>query len=471
MSTVQHPSPLNQVAFSVVDLRLTERWFREGLGFLPAGGSRFMMSTPLAGRIQGLHRAASCCWWLVGRNPWFQIEMFQFRRPLAKLMPSDFRPCDTGYTRIGVHVQDFDAALGQLAQLGSTPLSVPVGEPGRRRACVRNPDGVYVEVMEDDPLAGQVQGERACAAAMRSVTLSTPDLEASVAYIRAVSGTEVADIELHRDEHEALWGLAGARCKRAVLRCGDVLVEVVQYLDPVGKPWPRGYRVSDQGILNIAFGARNRQEHNAIYARAQAFGAVPNHAPIHVPGAGVVYVNDRLGFSVEVLWMAPGKSDREWGFEPMPLHARPEPDNRRVHGSVLIDAAPERVWQVLTEHHRMGRWIGFEHVSRVSPGFAEPDGYGAERRMCGKPGTVVEQVVGVTPMQEIRYRVIQGSPFCFHNGEIALRGVGSQTEVSWTIRFRSKLPLMGALLRGVMRRLLAGMLEKGLKPYAQQAGH
>ena len=91
--------PLNQVAFSVVDLAATERWFREGLGFLPAGGSRAMMRGPLASSVQGLPRVASTCWWLVDRNQWFQLELFQFERPLARLMPHDFRPCDIGYSR------------------------------------------------------------------------------------------------------------------------------------------------------------------------------------------------------------------------------------------------------------------------------------------------------------------------------------------------------------------------------------
>jgi hypothetical protein len=36
-----------QVAFSVVDLRATERWYREGLCFLPAGESRRLIRTPL----------------------------------------------------------------------------------------------------------------------------------------------------------------------------------------------------------------------------------------------------------------------------------------------------------------------------------------------------------------------------------------------------------------------------------------
>ena len=117
--------PLNQIAFSVVDLRLTERWFREGFGLLPAGGSRALMRGPLAANVQGLPRAASTCWWLLGRNSWFQLELFQFERPMAKLMPADFRPCDIGYTRIGIWVEDFDATLKRLAGLGSQPLTDP----------------------------------------------------------------------------------------------------------------------------------------------------------------------------------------------------------------------------------------------------------------------------------------------------------------------------------------------------------
>ena len=146
--------PLTQVAFSVVDLAATERWFREGLGFLPAGGSRWMMRGPLAASVQGLPRVASTCWWMVDRNEFFQLEMFQFERPRARLMAHDFRPCDIGYTRIGVWVADFDQTLTRLERVGSSPLSDPVGTAGARRACVRNPDGVYVEIMEDDPLSG-----------------------------------------------------------------------------------------------------------------------------------------------------------------------------------------------------------------------------------------------------------------------------------------------------------------------------
>ena len=35
-----------------------------------------------------------------------------------------------------------------------------------------------------------------------------------------------------------------------------MLVELVQYTEPAGRPRPPGYRISDQGLLNIAFGFR-----------------------------------------------------------------------------------------------------------------------------------------------------------------------------------------------------------------------
>ena len=176
--------PLSQVAFSVVDLAATERWFREGLGFWPAGGARWPMRGPLASKVQGIPRVASTCWWMVGRNDFFQLEMFQFERPLARLVAHDFRPCDIGYTRIGVWVADFDQTLTGLGRLGSPPLSDPIGPTGARRACVRSPDGVYVEIMEDDPLAGSglVPSRSACPVAVRSVTLSVPDLARSESF-------------------------------------------------------------------------------------------------------------------------------------------------------------------------------------------------------------------------------------------------------------------------------------------------
>ena len=463
--------PLNQIAFSVVDLRLTERWFREGFGLVPAGGSRALMRGPLAANVQGLPRAASTCWWLLGRNSWFQLELFQFERPVAKLMPADFRPCDIGYTRIGIWVEDFDATLNKLAGLGSPPLTAPQGERGRRRACVRNPDGVYVEIMEDDPLPEfNRRGRIDCPAAIRSVTLSVPQLSDGAAFFEKGIGLKASTVALHAPEHEALWGLAGAITESRLFEGGEVLVEVVQYLDPVGRPRPHDYRLSDQGILNIAFGARRNADFDAVYRRAEAFGAESNCRPVHLPGAGsVVYVNDPYGFSVEILRTKPGLSDWVFGFEPRAPHKRPDPDTRRIEHRININARADKVWDAITDQDNMAEWIGFDPVTVRREGWTQRHGAGSERVLQGPRGVgqVVEQVIAASPQQSLRYRVIEGSPLTCHQGEITVKQSGGHTQLHWSIRFRPKVAGTGALLQKVLQAKLRSMLDEHLKPYIE----
>jgi hypothetical protein len=136
----------------------------------------------------------------------------------------------------------------------------------------------------------------------------------------------------------------------------------VQYLSPGPQPWPEGYRISDQGILNIAFGARNRHDFFEVYRRCVAAGARPNCPPKHLPGAGVVYVNDAQGFSFELLWTKPGLPNRMWGLEPMPLAGRPAPDTQTIEQRVRIEA-PSNARGRSCRTTSAWRLIGFDRVT------------------------------------------------------------------------------------------------------------
>ena len=125
-TTMQAPIPLNQIAFAVLDLRRTEAWWREGLGFLPAGGNRMLFRGPVTGMIQSIRGLAMTCWCLVGRSAWAQLEMFQYESPHSALIPSDYRACDLGYSSCGVWVTDFDAALASLAAPVRPALAPPM---------------------------------------------------------------------------------------------------------------------------------------------------------------------------------------------------------------------------------------------------------------------------------------------------------------------------------------------------------
>ena len=171
---------LSQIAISAADLRGTHRWYREVLGLASAGGTN-LFAGPLASMVQGLPRAASTCWWLVDRQDGFQIELFEFRSPLVRRRPGDWRPCDVGYSMISFAVADLDRAMDRATEAGTPPLTEPIGAGESRRVCVRDPEGVLIELMEDDPRAARARDRPRpeLDAVARAVTLSVPDLERS----------------------------------------------------------------------------------------------------------------------------------------------------------------------------------------------------------------------------------------------------------------------------------------------------
>ncbi len=448
---MSQPPPLCQIAFSVTDLKRTHRWYQDVLGFLPSGGTRLFRG-PLASRVQGLPNASSTCWWLMDQQDFFQLELFQFDSPRARPRPADWRPCDTGYTTVGLHVADFDAMLARLHAAGVELLTAPMGERGRRRVCIHDPEGVLLELMEDDPRApGAMPRPRPeVAVAARSITLSVPDLERSRRFfVDTVGLLPAAGVALHRPEHEGLWGLAGAQRRSLPLWAGDWLIELVQYLDPVGKPWPDGYRISDQGLLNIALGFRRQADFDAMYQKVSAAGYRGNWRPLNLGAWTVVYVNDDQGFSVEMLFVRPWY-DRPMGFRPPPA----------VVARTRIAAPRERVWQHITDHEGMSSWSPFREVTLVREGTPDRCGFGAVRRMQGMGPALEEEVVGWDPPARYDYRLRRGAPIRRHSGCVLLREQGTATEVEWIIRFRPLIPGTGALVRAALQRGIAGMLAQ-----------
>jgi short-subunit dehydrogenase/catechol 2,3-dioxygenase-like lactoylglutathione lyase family enzyme len=308
---------LSQIALSVSDLRRSQRWYRDVLGLEPGGGTN-LFAGPLASMVQGIPRSASTCWWLVDRQDLFQVELFEFRSPLVRPQPPDWRPCDIGYTTVAFAVDDVDAAIERARAAGGPPLTEPIGASGERRVCLRDPDGVLVELMEDDPRSPspRPRPRPEIPAVARAVTLSVPDLDRSRRFFGDVLGLPVAEgVELHRPEHEALWGLERAKGDRICMWADDFLVELVSYSDPAGRPPPDGYRISDLGLLNIAFGFRKRAEFESACRRCREAGHEGNGPPVRLGAWSVVYVNDDQGTSVELLHVEPWY-EGQMGFRP-----------------------------------------------------------------------------------------------------------------------------------------------------------
>lgn len=63
-------------------------------------------------------------------------------------------------------------------------------------------------------------------------------------------------------------GLADAEVDSLLLRAGNFLVELVEYRSPQPAPLPEGYRIRDQGFMDVALGYRGRQEYDRAFAAA-----------------------------------------------------------------------------------------------------------------------------------------------------------------------------------------------------------
>jgi catechol 2,3-dioxygenase-like lactoylglutathione lyase family enzyme len=264
-------------------------------------------------------------WWLVGRQEFVQLELFHHTCPAQRPRRPSWRPCDLGWVRFGVVVDDFDLAVGRLHGAGLATLTPPMTADGGRRVCFREPGAdAIVEIME------ATSGFAGPGPALGYVTASVADLETARRYFGGAFGLEEIDpVAVHRTEHEALWGLDGARRTCAVFRAGAALIEVVQYASPAPRPPDPDALLSDQGIMNAAIGYRDRARMVHAQAAATALGASATTAAPAVSGS--VYLRLADGLSCEQLLVPPGL-DAAYGFtaQARPSGAAPAHDPART---------------------------------------------------------------------------------------------------------------------------------------------
>ena len=423
-------------------------WYRDVFGMV-RGGKIFSAPPLNTDRIQGISpNPVETVSWLVDRQDYFQLEFFQFYRPKSRLRPQGWRPCDIGYSLLGIHTTEFDQTVARLVACSDRETPAPHGPPGDRRLCVRDPEGNWLEIRERDPLAAIGLCEQRIVrpevpAAARFMRISVPELEPTrAALVDAMGLSEVEGGGLHTPGDEALWGLAGARIDTVLLRGRNFLVELVKYHSNDPKPRPPGYQISDQGFMNIAMGYRSTAEFDRSFARACSAGMRPNGAPVDAGIFRVMYVNDPQDFSVEML------NARQWlwslsGFNP----AEPY-----VANEVSIRAPAERVWQRLLDHGNMGSWSPCK--SRIlRPGEDRAEGPGCLRELSWHGLRATEEVVAWEEGRHYRYRLRTGAPFTWHQGDFFLREREGAIEVRWVIRFESWLPLFGRIAAWAMQRV------------------
>jgi hypothetical protein len=99
-------------------------------------------------------------------------------------------------------------------------------------------------------------------------------------------------------------------------------------------------------------------------------------------------------------------------------------------------------------------------------GHPAPNGVGAERVMRGPKTKLREQVLGWEPGRSLDYRLLEGAPISCHQGRVELKPVTDGTDLTWSIRYRARIPGTSGIVERAMDKLLGDALPR-LKKLAE----
>jgi len=139
----------------------------------------------------------------------------------------------------------------------------------------------------------------------------------------------------------------------------------------------------------------------------------------------------------------------------------------RVEVEVESTAAPEAVWRLVADHRTWTSWAGFHQASLEREGDPAPDGVGALRRFKRGLVTSREEVVRFDAPHHFAYELRSGLPLRDYHADITLTELpGGGTRIRWASSFDGSFPLVGALIRPGLQRLIA-KLARNLATAAQ----
>ncbi len=139
---------VERISVTVVDLDRTERFYRDGLGFVTLG--RHRSADPAMARLVGVEGAATDTLLMrLGRD---EVEFVSYRRP-GRPYPADSKSPDLWFQHFAVIVSDMDAAYRRLQRMGVAaitrggPQTLPEQNGHVRAFKFRDPDGHPLELL------------------------------------------------------------------------------------------------------------------------------------------------------------------------------------------------------------------------------------------------------------------------------------------------------------------------------------
>lgn len=151
------------------------------------------------------------------------------------------------------------------------------------------------------------------------IGMTVSDMDEAIAFYSDVLTFEkISDVEVLGAEMEALQGVFGVRMRVVQMQLGDEVIELTQYLAPMGgRPVPIDSKSNDLWFQHVAIVVSDM---DAAYERLREFNVQhvstgPQTLPESIPAAAGIkafYFQDPDGHNLEVIFFPEDKGDRRW---------------------------------------------------------------------------------------------------------------------------------------------------------------
>lgn len=206
-----------------------------------------------------------------------------------------------------------------------------------------------------------------------AVGMTVSNMDAAVDfYSRVLTFEKVTDQELSGPRYDDLQGVEGVRMRVVTMRLGTELIELTQYLTPMGQPFPADAKSNDRNFQHIAIIVSDMDK---AYAQLQANNVVgasvaPQQLPVsnkQAAGIKAYYFRDPDNHYLEILQFPAGKGDARWhhasnrlflGIDHTAIVVRNTAESLRFYRNVLNFKVTGTSHNYGTEQERLNNVVG-----------------------------------------------------------------------------------------------------------------
>lgn len=124
-----------------------------------------------------------------------------------------------------------------------------------------------------------------------------------------------------------------------------------------------------------------------------------------------------------------------------------------------IAAAPETVFEVLTDHRRYSELTLLRKSELEREGEPAPNGVGAIRKLTAVGPPMREEVIAYEAPRRFSYTVLSGLPVRDHIGTVELTAQGGGTRMVYAVRTQPTVPVVGFAVVAAIKQAIKGLID------------